>query len=50
MKELKNLIKIIAVAVVLSLPYSAHAQILDMSVDLSPLQLTDDFLRKNIFV
>lgn len=45
MKELKNLIKIIAIAVVLSLPYSAHAQILDMSVDLSPLQLTDDFLR-----
>ena len=45
MKELKNLIKVIAVAVVLSLPYSAHAQILDMSVDLSPLQLTDDFLR-----
>lgn len=45
MKELKNLIRVLAVAVALSLPYSAHAQILDMSVDLSPLQLTDDFLR-----
>lgn len=45
MKELKNLIKIIAVAIALFLPYSTQAQILDMSVNLSPLQLTDDFLR-----
>lgn len=46
MKELKNLIKSAAMAVVmLSAPFAARAQILDMSVDLSPLQLTDDFLR-----
>lgn len=45
MKELKNLIRIIAAAVALSLPYSAQAQILDMSVNLSLLHLTDDFLR-----
>ena len=45
MKELKNLIKIATAAVVLSLPCAAQAQILDMSVDLSPLHLTDDFLR-----
>lgn len=45
MKELKNLIRIAAAAVALSLPYATQAQILDMSVDLSPLHLTDDFLR-----
>lgn len=45
MKELKNLIKIAMVASAICLPTPSKAQILDMSVDLSPLQLTDDFLR-----
>ena len=45
MKELKNLIRIAVVAVALSLPCTSQAQILDMSVDLSPLELSDDFLR-----
>jgi len=45
LKELKNLIRIAAAAVALSLPCAAQAQILDMSVNLSPLHLTDDFLR-----
>lgn len=45
MKELKNLIKVIAIASAICLPSPSKAQILDMSVDLSPLQLTDDFLR-----
>ena len=45
MKELKNLIKVMAVAAALLQPCCAKAQILDMSVDLSPLQLSDDFLR-----
>lgn len=45
MKELKNLIKISALMLTVFLPSFANAQILDMSTDLSPLQLTDDFLR-----
>lgn len=45
MRELKNLIKIMVIASSICLPSPSNAQILDMSVDLSPLQLTDDFLR-----
>lgn len=45
MKELKNLIKISAFMLTVFLPSFANAQILDMSVDLSSLDLTDDFLR-----
>lgn len=45
MKELKNLIKISALAGVVVWTNAVNAQILDMSVDLSSLRLTDDFLR-----
>lgn len=43
MKELKKKIEFLAALALL--PLSVNAQILDMSVDLSPLNLSDDFLR-----